>query len=219
MTTQADTKTAPAPQGSTDGTGKPNTPPPPAGAGAPPSTDTGKPPAAAADGKTSDGKQQSSSPPPAGDAAYELKLPKDSLLKPEHAETLKAWAKEQGLTQKQAQAQLERDSAAALAKVESDKAELAAKVEGWKKDVLEDKDLGGANLLRTTKRTKEALTRHDPTGELSQLLEASGLGQLKPVVRFLESIGAAYESDKLVSPPPVPNTAAPKKDADVFYGG
>lgn len=223
--TNADTTTKDPKAGS--GTANPNPPAPPkdttsappAGTGAPPPSDTGKPPAAKADGKKPDGDQQSSPPPPSGQVAYELKLPKDSPLKPEHVTALEVWAKEQGLSAKQAQAQLERDNASALAKVESDKAELAAKVEGWKNDVVADPELGGANLPRTAKRTKEALARHDKNGELTQLLEASGLGQLKPVVRFLESIGAGYESDTLVKPPPVPNTAPAKKDADVFYGG
>jgi hypothetical protein len=145
-------------------------------------------------------------------------MPDGSKLKPEHAEALKAYAKEHGLTPKQAQAQLERESKALADSEEAQKADLAQKGAAWKKATVEHPELGGQNLPRTTKRCAAALTRFDPDGKLKHILEISGIGDLPEVVAYQERIGAALESDRFVSPPTVPQTAEPKKDKDVLYG-
>lgn len=189
--------------------------PPPAGAGAvPPKVEPPK--AGEAPPKVEEKKPDGTAP--TGEIVYDLKLPEGSPLKPENVEAVKAWAKEQGLSVKQAQAQLDRESKAQVDRTAAEQADLDGKRAVWKKATLDHPELGGANLVRTTGRTKAALTRFDKDGSLTKVLETSGLGDLPAVVSYLESIGAALESDKFVVPPVVPVTGEKAKDESVFYG-
>jgi len=208
---------AAAPQASTEGAPKGSTPP--AGTATPaPGTPPAAPPAAPPPAKPGEAAPPPApAAPPAGEVKFNLKLPDGSKVTPEHAKTIEDFAKANGLTEKQAQAQLDRESKALADAETAQKAELAAKNALWKKTTVEHPELGGQNLPRTTKRCAAALSRFDPDGKLKAILDASGIGDLPEVVAYQERVGASLESDRFVAPPTVPPSAEPKKDKDVFY--
>lgn len=154
---------------------------------------------------------------PATDAAvvpekYELKLPEGSQLDASWVEKIAEKAKERGLSQDQAQAELEM-----LHSYEQGQRNLLhQKSEQWLNEVKADKEIGGAAFAQNVEIAKRAVdTFCDP--EIKQFLNDTGLGNHPGLVRLFYKIGSKISNDTLVQAPA--NTAGQQKSiADLFYG-
>lgn len=193
----------PAPAPATPPTPPSATPPasaPVAPSATPPAaaTSPATPPAAPAAGAPPPG-TPASTPAPSAEVAYSLSLPAENVLEPTAVERATALAQAAKLAPDAAQKVVEFANAEAAAVIEKQKAEYTAKVATWENEVKADPELGGPNLTRTTMRSKTVLDRFgDP--ELVEALNKTGFGNYRPLVRFMNKIGAAMESDAVVRP-------------------
>ena len=126
-----------------------------------------------------------------------LKAPENSLLESGALERIAADAKQQGLTQEQAQWLVERENQAVSRFVTNQRSELGRETEGWIAESKKDPEVGQGNLIQTKILTKAVLDRFDPTGEVAKLLDSTGLGNNRGTLRFLSNIGKAMKPDSL----------------------
>lgn len=150
-------------------------------------------------------------------ANYDLKPPKDSRLSTADIEGIVSYAKEHGLSQKQAEMLVERENAAA-SRFEAQQLEfLKAQPDVWLEAAKSDPEIGGDKLAENTEFAKRAIERFDgKDGTFAKALNETGLGNHKEILRFMSKVGRAMKDDKLVTT----TTAAGgdrKKDKDVFY--
>lgn len=148
-------------------------------------------------------------------AEYDLKLPEGAFLKDEQVAQVASFAKEQGLTQAQAQAFLERENATQGAWKESQAAEVRQTVDGWYKATESDAEVGGQAFKESVLAAHRAIERFG-TPALKQAFEESGLGNHPELVRIFSRIGKAMSDDKLVLSGSQPSQ--PRAPEDVLYG-
>lgn len=154
---------------------------------------------------------------PAVPEKYELKLPEKSGLGQDAIEKVAAFAKERGLSQEQAQAILERDSAAVGSFAEAQKLELQQKSTEWAKSAEADKEYGGQYFKENIEISKRAVEKY-ASPELKQLLDSSGLGNHPEVIRHFYRVGRADGEDRLALPG-VQAGSTNKSLEDRLYGG
>jgi len=145
---------------------------------------------------------------------YELKLPDGSPLNAKALDQVASFAKEKGLTQDEAQAILERESAVLASYVDSQKQELAQKQKEWVESIKTDKEIGGDGFNKTIEMAKRVVDRF-ATDSLKKALNDSGLGNHPELVRFVARIGKAMSEDQLILPSA--QTGGKKSMEDVFY--
>ena len=153
---------------------------------------------------------------PAAEVKFELKLPEGSLLDASAIERTVAFAKEQGLSPKAAQAMLDRESKLLTSNAEGQKASWEKEVATWLEVSKADKEIGGEGFGKNAELAKRVIERYG-TKEFKEGLSATGFGNHPELFRFVLNIGKAMADDQLVLPGSK-NTAAPKDMADVFYG-
>ena len=138
---------------------------------------------------------------------YELKAPEGSLIDGAYLDKIASFAKEQGLSQDQAQKLVERDHQAI--------AQHQAMVQQWKADVLADPELGGDNAKEKVELAHRAF-KHFASEKFAQELEQSGYGNHPELVRAFYKVGKMMGEDKFV----VPNAqnGARRTMEEVFYG-
>lgn len=146
---------------------------------------------------------------------YELKLPKDSALSPEHIEKLSAYAKEQGLSNEQAQGLLERESQAVSEYASSQLAKMKEAQESWVETAKGDKEIGGEAFKQNAELAKRVVERY-ATEDFRKELNKTGLGNHPELLRVFTRIGKAMSEDQLVIPGV--QTAGKKSIASVLYG-
>jgi hypothetical protein len=138
-------------------------------------------------------------PAPKEATVYDLKLPDGSTLDAKAIEDVKAYAKANGLDNKQAQAQLERENANYAAYVEGQRKQLAEEMEGWKKTFETDKEIGGAKAKESAENAKRLLSKvMADRPEFIKELDATGLGNHPDFVRLLVRLSKGTSEDKLV---------------------
>ena len=71
-------------------------------------------------------------------------------------------------------------------------------VNQWRKQVMEDPQIGGTNLPATVARAQLALDRFDDGKRIGQLLEQTGYGNNPDVLRFFNRLADALMEDGLV---------------------
>lgn len=145
---------------------------------------------------------------------YDLKLPDGSLLDAKATEKVSSFAKEMKLTQTEAQAVLERESALLASYVDNQKQHLAQQQKEWVESVKVDKELGGDNFNKNIEMAKRVVDRYG-TDSFKKALNDSGLGNHPELVRFVSRIGKAMSEDQLVLPGTSP--AGKKSLEDIFY--
>lgn len=131
--------------------------------------------------------------------AFELKLSENTTLDDKHVEDLTAFAKEKGLSQEVAQEILSREEKAVSSYIESAEAESNKMVEDWRKEVENDKELGGDNLKETVAAARGALKEFG-SEDLVKLLDESGYGNHPLVIKFLKNTYDKISDDSLVQP-------------------
>lgn len=136
---------------------------------------------------------------PAVPEKYELKLQDGSRLDKAYLDKIASEAKEQGLSQEQAQKLVDHGSSVVDSFAKAQQEALTAQVEGWKKAALEDKEIGGAKFEETVERAHRNLKQFG-TPELITMLDNSGLSNHPEVIRAFARIpaqnGTFIQSDK-----------------------
>lgn len=146
---------------------------------------------------------------------YSLKLPEGSLLQASHLEGLEAFAKERGLSQEQAQALAERESATVGAFLDSEQKAFQERAAKWVDEVKADPEVGGAKFAESIEHTKRMLKQYAPP-EFMKLLDDTGYGNHPALVKTLARVAKAMSDDKLVQTG-VNAPSGPKPIEDVFY--
>lgn len=152
---------------------------------------------------------------------YDFVLPKDSMLSQGRVDKIAAYAKEQGLSQEQAQGLLNRESEAVSEYQgglnEAHKqggSEWTKRIDAYEAAIVADKEVGGQAAKESAELAKRVISRF-ATDELKQQLDATGFGSHPELVRLFVRIGKSMGEDALVIPG---KTGAAKKDAaSVLY--
>lgn len=147
---------------------------------------------------------------------YELKLPENSLLDQSHVEDVAAYAKENGLSQEQAQKILEREAETVSDYQQTLREKMDEASQLWKQQVVEDKELGGQNFNKNVELAHRALSEFG-SEKLKEMLEKTGFGNHPEIVRLFSKIGAARAEGTFINPKA--NSGSTKTMEDVFYGG
>ncbi len=130
---------------------------------------------------------------------YDLKLPAGSLLDPARVEKISLYAKENKLSNEQAQKILERESDAQLDFLRRQNEELKAKAEQWIADVASDPELGGDNSKEKIEIAHRNIKRH-ASPAFQQILSSTGVGNHPEFLRYAYKNGLRDGEDKLVVP-------------------
>jgi len=130
-----------------------------------------------------------------------LKLPKDSQLSAAAVDEIVAHAKAQGLSQEQAQAQLERESklvsdTRATAKDEGQKL-LTEKVNEWTETSENDPEFGGDKLKETTVRCNSVLKKYFSPDFVKVLIE-TGYSNHPELIRGLNRVAKSMDPAQLI---------------------
>ena len=147
---------------------------------------------------------------------YEFTVPDGSLLEPAAVERIAAYAKAQGLSQTQAQALVERESAAAAAIKEGQVALVEDKKGEWMETAKTDKEIGGDMFPKNAELAKRVVARYF-TDAFKEALENTGLGNHPELMRGLVRIGKSMTEDQLVLPGAA-GAKTPKDPAEILYG-
>lgn len=146
---------------------------------------------------------------------YELKLPDGAKLDAKHPEAIAAFAKANGLSQKAAQALLERDANYSKAQVEKIDADYKTFMADLAKQAKADPEIGGANFDANVNKSARVIARFDTNGQVQKVLDESGYGSHPEIIRFFTKVFAAMKEDDLVIPSAQPG---PKKSMEEkFY--
>lgn len=162
--------------------------------------------------KETEVKKEASKEPETQD--LELALPENSKLSASDLESVKAFAKENGLSKEVAQKILD-DKASIKEAYVSELQESAKKqADAWLNDAKNDPEIGKAfneNVILANRALDKFATK-----ELRQALDVSGLGNHPEMLKFASRVGKFLADDKFESAPKSP--AAPKSMEELFYG-
>lgn len=142
--------------------------------------------------------------PPVVPQTYDLKVPDGSSLDATRVEEITALAKEQNLTNAQAQRLLDREHQRETSNVEH----LASVQAGWLEAVKNDKELGGEFLKETAEHSKRFLDRFASPVLIADL-ELTKYGNHPELLRMLAKAGKAMAPDQLVRPGSNPGNELP----------
>lgn len=147
---------------------------------------------------------------------YDLKLPKDSALDEGVVDEIAEFAKEQGLSNDQAQNILEREDKAVKEYANAQVEGLKEKSTQWVEEAKNDKELGGENFKENVEHAHRALEKFG-SKQLKDTLESTGLGNHPELVRVFSRIGKAMADDTIVRPG---SEGSKQKSAEeIMYGG
>lgn len=150
-----------------------------------------------------------------------LKAPEGVEVSADELKGVTEFAKAQGLTQKQAEAQLGRELAARGAADRAQAALMTKTLDESRKSFESDPDYGGPKLQESLQSAKRGLDYVMPNGkplvpaELKPLI-LQHFGDSAPVLKLLSNLGSLLREDQ---PPGTGNfsQAARKTDAELFY--
>lgn len=145
---------------------------------------------------------------------YELKVPKETLLPESVVEDITAIAKEQGLSNDQAQKMLDMQSEALSQYSQTLSQQFNEQVTTWGEEIKADKELGGDNLTASAEYAKRAVTEFAGE-EFLQELDTTGYGNHPKLFKMLVNIGKELEASDLVVTGSQGNDS--KSFADKFY--
>ena len=130
---------------------------------------------------------------------YNLKLEEDSPLDASHIDLVSAFAKENKLSNEQAQALLKQQEET-VASFWDKQVEAAEKEkEVWRQTIIDDPTLGGENLKTNSENAKRVVQRFGDE-DFINLLRDTGYGDHPAVFRVLSKLGAMMSEDTLVLP-------------------
>jgi hypothetical protein len=125
---------------------------------------------------------------------YEFKAPEGETLDPAFVSTYEVVAKDLGLSQEKAQALIDK-LGPTLHKNQMTKLENLQKE--WAEESRSDAEFGGDKLEENLGIAKTALDKFG-TPELKELINATGIGNHKELIRFFHRVGKAISEDTFV---------------------
>lgn len=140
-------------------------------------------------------------------------MPEGLALDADVGNDLKAFAKEKGLSQAEAQKLADMGAAAVQKTQAAYQAQLEKMQAQWVSDSRADKEFGGDRLSENLAVAKRALDSFG-SPELAKLLDESGLGNHPEIIRYNFRVAQAISEDRLVPGSTKPASAA---DARSFY--
>lgn len=145
---------------------------------------------------------------------YDLKLSEDSTLNEEVLEDVKTFARENNMSPEAAQSLVEWQENTLRNVVNNALEHEERKIEAWRQEVVNDPELGGDNLQQTSEYAKSVVKRFG-NDDLIEMMDQTGIGNNKEVVRFLSEIGKAMANDQFESG----QTTGPQlQDWEIMYG-
>ena len=146
---------------------------------------------------------------------YDLKMPKDTLLQESIVEEIVSIAKEQGLSNEQAQKVLDMQSEAVSkyhTKLESD---FNTQVKEWGEELRADKDIGGEHLKQNVEYARRTVIKFGGEEFLNEL-DQTGYGNHPGLFKMLARMGYELEARENISggKPPAKEVSMAEK----FYG-
>lgn len=147
---------------------------------------------------------------------YELKLPEGSKLEATHVEKIATYAKERGLSQEDAQKELDRDHLTVSDYVNKQQEYLKQTQSAWVQMAKSDKEIGGQGFDKNLESAKRVVNRFG-TDAFKRELDATGLGNHPELIRVFSRIGKMMSEDQLVIPGSQ-QTTGKKALEDIFYG-
>lgn len=136
---------------------------------------------------------------PALPEKYELKAPEGVQVSAETLEKVALFAKEQGLTQDQAQKVFERQIQAEADLVSAQQAKLQEEASKWMDQLKGDKEIGGDSLKENVEHAKRVVEKYG-SDAFKETLNKTGLGNHPELVRVFARIGKQMAEDQLVMP-------------------
>lgn len=130
---------------------------------------------------------------------YELKLPEKSQLEASDVQEIEALAKEQGLSNEQAQKLLEQRNQDFAKFQERQTAKLEADKVKWFEESKADKEIGGAAFVENSEFAKRAFDQF-ASPLLKEVFVKTGLANHPEWVRTFARIGRQMGSGKIVMP-------------------
>lgn len=139
---------------------------------------------------------------------YDLKLSEDSVLGKRALERIEAYAKEQGLSNEQAQAIVDGEAEAVAKFVDEQSNE-------WANQTKNDKEIGGEGFKKNVETAKRVIDKFG-SDTLRKELNKTGYGNHPELIRLLSRIGKAMNEDELVIPGAQAGTKRSREE--IFYG-
>lgn len=154
----------------------------------------------------------------APDNYADFAMPEGLTLDDEVGGELKAFAKEHGLTQAQAQAIVDMGAKLVQKTMGANDQALADVRQAWADETRSDPEIGGARLEASLANARKAMAKFASPAFID-LLNGSGLGNHPEFVRTFDRVGAAISEDTIVtgnSGGPAP-AAGQKSAEELFY--
>lgn len=147
---------------------------------------------------------------------YDLAVPEESHLTETEVESLKAYAKDKGLSKDQAQELLNQRHEAKEDLVSGYKKEQETLRNQWLEAAKNDQEFGGQHFAQNVEFAKRSLEKFATPG-IVDYLNQTGLGNNPEVIRLFYRIGKAMSNDSIVNPG---SAGGPVKKPieEVFYG-
>lgn len=123
---------------------------------------------------------------------YELKASEGSFLEAEDLEGIAAIAKQQGLSQKEAEALLVNQEKYVAERV-------SRRASQWKEQTQNDKELGGTNFAEVAEKASRVVEKFGSPA-FKEYLARSGNGNHPEWVRFVWNISKHFADDKAIFP-------------------
>jgi hypothetical protein len=128
------------------------------------------------------------------DESYDIKLGNDSLLDKNHVDSVISFAKENNLTNEQANDLVKRDESLLTNYKERIISEHKNVTDQWASMSKADKEIGGDNLNKNISLARSAINRFGSDG-FRDYLESTGVGNHPEVIRLFSKIGKAMADD------------------------
>lgn len=147
-----------------------------------------------------------------------LTLPEHSFITEEHLEKIKTLAKEENLTQEQAQKRIEADNdliASFLTDEKTRKVQIDLAADEWRKQAESDKEIGGERLKETVALATLAVNKLG-SPKFKEMIETWRYGDNPEFLRFASKVGKLLKEDSFErgKTAPIPRDVRP---ADKMY--
>ena len=147
---------------------------------------------------------------------YDLTLTKDSLLDDSVIDEIATEAREQGLSNDQAQAVVKGREKAVADHVAAEKATLAEAQKTWREDAEKDKEIGGDDFKKNVELAHRVIDKYGNPA-FKEMLNKTGVGDNPDFLRLFVKLGKSMADDVAINP----GSQNPKKAtrmADRMYG-
>lgn len=199
---------APAPEVKAPATAAPAAAAPAAPAPGAPWMEVGKTAPEAPKPDAAKGEQKAPEPPAKAPEKFALKVPDGAEVNPASLEKLVSFAKENGLTEAQAQAILNRNVADAQAEQAALVNSIKAQNQAWLEEARKAPD-----FKDRAEAAKRALDFADPDGSFRKKLDAAGMSNNPDLVDIFAKFGKGMKEDSLHAPSGgVPKTEKPVEE-------